>query len=77
MSEIAIQVQVPQITEDQRNFLRIIKSYSGAATSGECGLADRRADRVRQKSKRQGLVIFEGRYWHLTDVGRAALANRT
>ncbi len=61
------------LTDEDRNFLRAIVQYSGAATPRECPSASRPQDRARQKCKRLGLVTYEGGYWRITDLGRAIL----
>lgn len=57
-------------------FLRKIVSYSGAATSRECGLASREEDRSRQKARRFGLARFKDGYWRITDEGRIWLSRK-
>ncbi len=62
------------MTDEQLKFLRAINRWQGCATPKDLRLpVDGKQDRARQKSRRDGLVTFEGGYWRLTSEGRAAL----
>jgi hypothetical protein len=62
------------MTDEQIKFLRALASWQGVATPQDLRLpANREQDRARQKSKREGLVTFEGGYWRLTHEGSVAL----
>lgn len=53
--------------------LRSIFSFDGAATSAELGSASREQDRSRQRCRRRGLIMFDGYYWRITELGSAIL----
>ena len=61
------------MTIDTNTVLKRILAHGGAAKSGDCGGSDRKWDRAKRKAKRQGLIVFDGAYWRITDEGRKSL----
>jgi hypothetical protein len=63
--------------ERQMRFLRTVASKPEGATRYDLAFACGREDGARQKCRRHGLVVFEdrgdGKRWHITARGRAAL----
>ncbi len=67
------------INDHQRKLLSELLAYDGAATSAELGGYSPFGARARTKSKRDGLVTFDGGrygYWRLTEKGRAVATSR-
>jgi hypothetical protein len=69
---------VKVLNDHQKKLLSELVAWGGAATSAELGGYHPFGARARTKSKRDGLVTFDGGgrygYWRITDAGRAALA---
>ena len=64
------------LNEHQRKLLTDLLAYDGVATSADLGGYSPLSARARTKSKRDGLVTFDGGgrygYWRITDAGREA-----
>lgn len=66
-----------KLTKTQREFLRKLVHWTGAATPQELGPQLYQSENAaRQTCKRRGLVTYDGRYWRITDAGRRALAEQ-
>jgi hypothetical protein len=63
---------VTNLTEAQIAFLRALPSDQGVATARDLGpQTTQKQNSARQRCKRLGLVVYDGSYWRLTDIGRA------
>ena len=64
-----------ELTSDMRCFLERLMQWQGVATPSELGSQFSPSDNsIRQRCRRNKLVMFYDGYWRITDAGRAALA---
>jgi hypothetical protein len=74
MSEVLVQQKIKLPNDHQREFLRSLRRWQGAASSQELGPQTSQAENsARQTCKRRGWVTYDRHYWRLTYEGSQAL----